>query len=153
MGLRICYGSQQVQCCLPGWVPTPAILKGAPLVLTLSQRLSLLALWVSPRVSSLCQCISGGRSLHAATAASLGVLAVRLHVQDQAGRFFFLPSSLGVVDSHLSSITRSNLCVIMSFGETQLQKEGMIKEKIERLRHRERQRTRERWRNWGQGRD
>ena len=37
----------------------------------------------------------------------------------------------GQPDGHVSPITHPILCVIMSFGETRLQKGGMIKEKTE----------------------
>lgn len=74
-----------------------------------------------------------GLSPQTAPADILRVLAVLVHIQDHAGPFFFLPSSpgKGPADGHLSSIIHPSLCVIMTLGESRLQKKGMIKEKTE----------------------
>lgn len=47
----ICFRNQGVQSCLPGWVLIIAVWKGSPLVLTLSQHLSLPVLWVAQSLS------------------------------------------------------------------------------------------------------
>ena len=149
--------SQWVQGRLPGWVPTSVIGRGlqeGPYLLLPA------SLTPGSGRGMVFQCLpcanaSGGLSPQTATAAILRLLAVLLHTQDMLDPSFLLPSPQrrGPADGHPSSIIQPNLCVIVSLWESWLQKKWMIKEKTERLRDREWQSARERWRDWGQGRD
>lgn len=113
-------------------------LKGPPLVLTFSQHLPLLALGVGRfslfPVSLLLVGGGGWGELSPQTppADILRVLEVLAHIQDLSGPFFFLPQpqGRGPADGHLSCII--HLYVIITLGESRLQKRGMIKEKTER---------------------